>query len=110
VASVRDPTADARGSVCVELSDSASGAAVALGLKFLGLGNLNPGALPDPFALFFEWDYAAINGLGLSGKLHVGDNVRLAALDNSSESCPKCSSTCTPCSICETRMPCQECT
>jgi hypothetical protein len=53
-------------------------AGVALGLKFLGLGNLNPGALPDPFALFFEWDYAAINGLGLSGKLHVGDNIWFA--------------------------------
>jgi len=53
-------------------------AGVALGLKFLGVGNLNPGALPDPFALFFEWDYAAINGLGLSGKLHVGDNIWFA--------------------------------
>ncbi len=53
-------------------------AGLALGLKFLGVGNLNPGALPDPFALFFEWDYAAINGLGLSGKLHVGDNIWFA--------------------------------
>jgi hypothetical protein len=55
-------------------------AGLALGLKFLGVGTANPGSLPDPFALFFEWDYAAINGLGLGGKLHVGDNIWFAGV------------------------------
>jgi hypothetical protein len=53
-------------------------AGMALGLKFLGIGTLNPGALPEPFALFFEWDYAVVNGLGLGGKLHVGDSTWFA--------------------------------
>jgi hypothetical protein len=53
-------------------------AGLVLGLHFLGVGSLNPDGLPDPFGLFFEWDYAAINGLGLSGKLHVGDNIWFA--------------------------------
>ncbi|HEX7597326.1 MAG TPA: fibronectin type III domain-containing protein, partial [Polyangia bacterium] len=55
-------------------------AGLALGLNFLGLGSLNPGAVADPCALFFEWDYAAINGLGTSGKLHVGDNTWFAGV------------------------------
>jgi hypothetical protein len=53
-------------------------AGMALGLNFLGVGTFRSGGLPDPFALFFEWDYAAINGLGLGGKLHVGDNTWFA--------------------------------
>jgi hypothetical protein len=53
---------------------------VALGLNFLGMGTLNPGALADPCALFFEWDYAAINGLGFGGTLHVGDSTWFAGI------------------------------
>ena len=55
-------------------------AGVALGLNFLGLGSLNPGALADPCALFFEWDYAAIDGLGLGNSLHVGDSTWFAGV------------------------------
>ncbi|MGB8296700.1 MAG: fibronectin type III domain-containing protein [Polyangia bacterium] len=55
-------------------------AGVALGLNFLGMGTLNPGALADPCALFFEWDYAAINGLGFSKTLHVGDSTWFAGV------------------------------
>ena len=55
-------------------------AGVALGLNFLGLGVINPGALADPCALFFEWDYAAINGLGLGNSLHVGDSTWFAGV------------------------------
>jgi hypothetical protein len=55
-------------------------AGVALGLNFLGMGTLNPGALADPCALFFEWDYAAINGLGFGGTLHVGDSTWFAGI------------------------------
>jgi hypothetical protein len=53
---------------------------VALGLNFLGMGTINPGALADPCALFFEWDYAAINGLGFGKMLHVGDNTWFAGV------------------------------
>ena len=55
-------------------------AGVALGLNFLGLGSINPGALADPCALFFEWDYAAINGLGFGKLLHVGDSTWFAGV------------------------------
>jgi hypothetical protein len=55
-------------------------AGAALGLNFLGLGSINPGALADPCALFFEWDYAAINGLGLGNALHVGDSTWFAGV------------------------------
>ena len=55
-------------------------AGVALGLNFLGMGSLNPGALADPCALFFEWDYAVINGLGLGHTLHVGDSTWFAGV------------------------------
>jgi hypothetical protein len=55
-------------------------AGVALGLNFLGLGTTNPGALADPCALFFEWDYAAINGLGFDNLLHVGDSTWFAGV------------------------------
>jgi hypothetical protein len=55
-------------------------AGVALGLNFLGMGTLNPGALADPCALFFEWDYAAINGLGFGRTLHVGDSTWFAGI------------------------------
>lgn len=55
-------------------------AGVALGLNFLGMGSINPGALADPCALFFEWDYAAINGLGFGKTLHVGDSTWFAGV------------------------------
>ena len=55
-------------------------AGMALGLNSLGLGSVKPGEIAGPGALFFEWDYAAINGLGMSGKLHVGDNTWVAGL------------------------------
>ena len=50
-------------------------AGIMLGLNSLGSGAIIPGALADPCAIFFEWDYAAINGLGLATSLHVGDNI-----------------------------------
>jgi hypothetical protein len=55
-------------------------AGAALGLNFLGLRSINPGALADPCALFFEWDYAAINGLGFGKLLHVGDSTWFAGV------------------------------
>ena len=55
-------------------------AGMILGLNFLGAGPIKPESLADPFALFFEWDYAAINGLGLGNKLHVGDNTWFAGI------------------------------
>jgi hypothetical protein len=55
-------------------------AGLALGLNFLGLGTINPGALADPCAIFFEWDYAAINGLGMGNNLHVGDSTWFAGV------------------------------
>ncbi len=53
---------------------------MALGLNSLGLGAVKPGAVAGPGSLFFEWDYAAINGLGLGGKLHVGDSTWFAGV------------------------------
>jgi len=56
-------------------------AGLMLGLNSLGgNGIVIPGTLADPGALFFEWDYSAINGLGLSHALHVGDNTWYAGL------------------------------
>ncbi len=55
-------------------------AGIMLGLNALGNGVVTPGALADPCALFFEWDYAAINGLGLGNTLHVGDSTWFAGL------------------------------
>ncbi len=55
-------------------------AGLALGLNSFGLGSVKSGEVAGPGALFFEWDYAAINGLGMSGKLHVGDNTWVAGL------------------------------
>ncbi|HEY5281332.1 MAG TPA: MXAN_2562 family outer membrane beta-barrel protein [Polyangia bacterium] len=55
-------------------------AGIIIGLNALGLGTLKPEAIADPFALFFEWDYAAINGLGLGNKLHVGDSTWFAGI------------------------------
>ena len=55
-------------------------AGVSLGLNFLVGMAIVPGALADPCAIFFEWDYAAINGLGLGNALHVGDNTWFAGI------------------------------
>lgn len=55
-------------------------AGMALGLNSLGLGSVKSGEVAGPGALFFEWDYAAINGLGMSGELHVGDSTWVAGL------------------------------
>jgi hypothetical protein len=55
-------------------------AGLMLGLNSLGSGIVIPGTLADPCALFFEWDYAAINGLGMGQALHVGDNTWYAGL------------------------------
>ena len=51
-----------------------------LGLGWLGDQAPSPEGLADPCALFFEWDYAAINGLGLADSLHVGDSIWFAGL------------------------------
>jgi hypothetical protein len=53
---------------------------VMLGLNWLGDGVVAPNAIADPGALFFEWDYAAINGLGLTDALRVGDNTWYAGI------------------------------
>ena len=55
-------------------------AGLALGLNTLGLGSIRQGAIAGPGALFFEWDYAKIDGLGLAGKMHVGDSTWVAGL------------------------------
>jgi hypothetical protein len=55
-------------------------AGLALGLNSLGLGANRPGAIAGPGSLFFEWDYAAINGLGLGKELRVGDSTWFAGL------------------------------
>jgi hypothetical protein len=55
-------------------------AGMILGLNSLGIGAIKPDAIADPFALFFEWNYAAINGLGFSNKLHVGDSTWFAGI------------------------------
>jgi hypothetical protein len=51
-----------------------------LSLSFLAGGASQPGALAGPGALFWEWDYAAVNGLGLDHALHVGDSTWYAGL------------------------------
>jgi hypothetical protein len=48
--------------------------------NFLADGTIHPGAIADPCAVFFEWDYAAINGLGFSHTLHVGDSTWFAGI------------------------------
>ena len=55
-------------------------AGMALGLNFLGLGSVKSGEVAGPCSLFFEWDYAAIDGLGLGSELHVGDSTWFAGL------------------------------
>jgi hypothetical protein len=53
---------------------------IALGLNSLGTGAIKEGAIAGLGAIFFEWDYSAIDGLGLGGKLHVGDSTWVAGL------------------------------
>ncbi len=55
-------------------------AGLMLGLSWLGSSPTSAGAIADPCALFFEWSYTAINGLGLSNALHVGDNTWFAGI------------------------------
>jgi hypothetical protein len=55
-------------------------AGMALGLNFLGLGSIKQGEIAGPCSAFFEWNYATINGLGLSSGLHVGDSTWFAGL------------------------------
>ena len=33
-----------------------------------------------PYGLFFEWDYSAIDGLGMVDALHVGDSTWFAGV------------------------------
>jgi len=42
-------------------------------------GHPQSGCAGRPLCLFFEWDYAAINGLGFGRTLHVGDSTWFAA-------------------------------
>ena len=55
-------------------------AGLMLGLTSLLSSPIVAGAIADPCALFFEWSYAAINGLGLSNALHVGDSTWFAGI------------------------------
>jgi hypothetical protein len=55
-------------------------AGIMLGLSWLESREVNPEAIASPCALFFEWDYAAINGLGFSKALHVGDSTWFAGI------------------------------
>jgi hypothetical protein len=55
-------------------------AGLMLGFGWLGAGPIQDGDIASPCALFFEWSYAAINGLGLSHALHVGDNTWFAGI------------------------------
>jgi hypothetical protein len=55
-------------------------AGLMLGLTSLSSSAIGVGAIADPCALFFEWSYAAINGLGLSNALHVGDSTWFAGI------------------------------
>jgi hypothetical protein len=55
-------------------------AGLMLGLAWLGSSPINADDIAAPCALFFEWSYAAINGLGLSHALHVGDSTWFAGI------------------------------
>jgi hypothetical protein len=50
------------------------------GFGWVNHGEPHPGVLADPCALFFEWSYAAIDGLGQSHALHVGDNTGIVGI------------------------------
>jgi hypothetical protein len=55
-------------------------AGMMLGCGLFDSRGINPEGLADPCALFFEWNYAAINGLGMADSLHVGDNTWFAGI------------------------------
>lgn len=53
---------------------------VSLGLNALGLGSVKRGEIAGPVALFFEWDWAVLDGIGMSKRMHVGDSTWYAGL------------------------------
>jgi hypothetical protein len=53
---------------------------VSIGLNLLGFGSIRRGEIAGPAALFFEWDWAVLNGLGMSHRLHLGDSTWYAGL------------------------------
>jgi hypothetical protein len=53
---------------------------VSLGLNWLGLGSIKRGEIAGPGSLFFEWDWAQLDGLGMSNRLHLGDSTWYAGL------------------------------
>jgi hypothetical protein len=53
---------------------------VSLGLNWLGLGSIKRGEIAGPGSLFFEWDWAQLDGLGTGNRLHVGDSTWYAGL------------------------------
>jgi hypothetical protein len=55
-------------------------AGMAIGLNSLGTGAIKQGAVAGLGSVFFEWDYAAISGLGMGSALHVGDSTWYAGL------------------------------
>lgn len=55
-------------------------AGLLLGLGWIASSPSQANDIAAPCALFFEWSYAAINGLGLSHALHVGDNTWFAGI------------------------------
>lgn len=55
-------------------------AGVLMGFDWLDARAANPQGIADPCALFFEWDYAAVNGLGITHSLHVGDDIWFAGI------------------------------
>ena len=55
-------------------------AGLMFGLGVFSKGEPNSDALAGPIALFFEWDYAAINGWGVGHALHLGDSTWFAGI------------------------------
>lgn len=55
-------------------------AGMMLGFAWLGSRSGNPEGVADPCALFFEWDYLAVNGLGMANNLHMGDSTWFAGI------------------------------
>jgi hypothetical protein len=53
---------------------------ISLGLNWLGLGSIKRGEIAGPGSLFFEWDWAQLDGLGSGKRLHLGDSTWYAGL------------------------------
>jgi len=53
---------------------------ISLGLNWLGLGSIKRGEIAGPGSLFFEWDWAQLDGLGSGNRLHLGDSTWYAGL------------------------------